>query len=41
MKRRDAVIAPLALGVATLARTLNERGDTNLIFSAEVAVKLP
>lgn len=27
--------------IATLSRTLNERNDTNLTFSAEMAVKLP
>ncbi len=27
--------------IATLARTLAERGDTNLTFSAEVTVNLP
>jgi hypothetical protein len=27
--------------IATVSRTLNERSDTNLTFSAEVAVKLP
>lgn len=31
----------LARTVATLARTLSERGDTNLAFSAEVTVTLP
>lgn len=31
----------LARTVATLARTLSERGDTNLTFSAEVTVTLP
>ena len=32
-------VVPRTIG--TLARTLSERGDTNLMFSAEVTVKLP
>jgi len=31
----------IARSVATLARTLQERGDTNLVFSAEVTVTQP